>query len=217
MNRVEIKKEAKEKIRHYLINVGEAYFVSFGIFFIIVFVIFYILKPYMTDSLKLLLEIILTIFILPMEIGLNKCILNVVRNNYYEYNIKDLFVPYKKIGTVIGTLLLSSLITLLGFIAIVPGIIFALSYSMVGYILADEDLSIIQTLKMSKQMMLGYKKDFFTFCLSFIGWIILSYFFSIVSIFVTPYMNMSIAIYYDRLKNKKEIESKKSYIDIDSI
>ena len=84
---------------------------------------------------------------------------------------------------------------------IVPGVIVAIGLGMAGLIVIDSDLSAIDALKKSWEMMKGYKWNYFVFILSFIGWIILAPFtLFILFIWLIPYMTVAEVIYYDELK-----------------
>lgn len=97
----------------------------------------------------------------------------------------------------IGTIIIS----IIGFI---PYIVKSISYSMTSYILAkNNDISALETIKLSKTMTSGHKMEIFKMCLSFIGWILLS----IITLgigwilWTGPYMSASFAIIYEKLKN----------------
>ena len=92
---------------------------------------------------------------------------------------------------------------------IIPGIMIAFSLVMVGYLLADskeinpgEARNII---RQSREMMNGYKMDYFIFELSFIGWYFLGIItFGVAYIYVIPYFTFANTLYYQRLKEKRE-------------
>lgn len=113
----------------------------------------------------------------------------------------DLLVPYILIS------LLTGLFTFLwSLLFIIPGIIAAISYSMVYYIALDNpELSATEVIKKSKAMMNGHKLDFFILELSFIGWIILMPFtFGLLSLWLVPYMQVTYANFYNSLKEKNQ-------------
>lgn len=85
---------------------------------------------------------------------------------------------------------------------IVPGIIKALGYAMVPFILEDEpDLSAEDTLRRSYEMMYGHKWDLFVLYLSFIGWWILCLFtLGIGFFFLKPYVKATVAAFYEDIK-----------------
>lgn len=87
---------------------------------------------------------------------------------------------------------------------IIPGIIKSMSYALVPYLLADEDVSIDEdVITRSRMMMDGYKWELFKLHLSFIGWYLLSLLtLGVLGIFyVGPYVNQSIALFYQEVKS----------------
>jgi uncharacterized membrane protein len=86
---------------------------------------------------------------------------------------------------------------------IVPGIITALSYAMVFYILADNPtLKPQDILEQSKQMMNGYKWKLFYLLLRFFLLALLCVLtLGIGFLWLIPYVNITIAKFYDDVKN----------------
>lgn len=98
------------------------------------------------------------------------------------------------------------IITLLWtFLLIVPGMIKGLAYSQTFYILRENPtMSPKMAMEMSENMMRGQKMDFFLFHLSFIGWYLLaSLSAGIGFLFLLPYVQTSVAVYYEELKKSK--------------
>lgn len=148
-------------------------------------------------------SLLISIFTTFLTFGMYKIILSIVRHENTSFN--DIF-SYKK--DFLKLFLLSLIITILcdiGFMfLIIPGIIISLMYSMVYYINVDKNLKIKELLKESKDLIKGYKKDYFFFQLSFIGWILLTILsLGILLIFVGPYMSFAEALYYEELKRIK--------------
>lgn len=99
------------------------------------------------------------------------------------------------------------MITIIVFIAAlftlgILGIILAYAYKMVPYLLRDyPELSAKEAMKMSREMMKGYKWDLFVLDLTFIGWFFLSILtFGIGFFWLTPYICAAEAHFYDDLK-----------------
>ena len=89
---------------------------------------------------------------------------------------------------------------------IVPGVIVGLMFSMTSYLLADGETNIGDVLKKSINMMKGYKWNYFVFCLSFLGWILLGVVtLGLAYIYVLPYMNVATTLYYEELKNNQVV------------
>lgn len=80
-------------------------------------------------------------------------------------------------------------IVLYALLLIIPGIIKAISYSLVSYILArGTNASASEVLDLSAKMMEGHKMDFFLLNLSFIGWHILGILtLGILELWIYPY------------------------------
>jgi uncharacterized membrane protein len=89
---------------------------------------------------------------------------------------------------------------------IIPGIVKALGYSMAFYIMYDNpEIKPLEALKKSQIMMKGYKLKLFLLALSFIGWIILAALpFGLGFFWLNPYMNLSMANFYENLKRNQE-------------
>ena len=96
---------------------------------------------------------------------------------------------------------------ILGAIAfIIPGIILSIAYTMSFYIFADNrEIGAKECLDKSKEMMNGYKLNYFAFGLSFIGWIILCVLI-VPMIWVIPYVTTAQTLYYEELKKIKNEE-----------
>ncbi len=101
-------------------------------------------------------------------------------------------------------LLQSIFIFLWSLLLIIPGIIKTYSYSMAFYIMNDHpEYTAKQCLDESRRMMDGHKFDLFLLHLSFIGWIIVGALtFGIGILWVEPYMQMSVACFYEEIKNR---------------
>ncbi len=112
--------------------------------------------------------------------------------NDKERSYKELFDYYKDFVRIFVTQLLSGIFIMLWtLLLIVPGIIKAISYSLVNIILSDEkykDLSYMDVLKKSETLMNGHKMDYFVLQLSFIGWHLLAILtLGILEIWIAPY------------------------------
>lgn len=129
---------------------------------------------------------------------------------FFKENIKSpaplstIKVGFQNYGRTFITLFLRDLfIVLWCILLIIPGIVKAYSYALVPYILADNpELSPMDAIKRSKEMMNGYKMQAFLLDLSFIGWILLGCITAgIALIFWTcPYMYSSDAAFYLKVK-----------------
>lgn len=150
-----------------------------------------------------ILLFLLTFLTYPLQVGFIKYVLNLYRGK--EADIHDIFDEYKNYKVIILTSLLMTVILTCGYILFfVPGIIWTLGYAFVYYLIADGVTgSPKEILKKSKEMMNGYKMDYFLLNLSFIGWIILGIFtFGILYIWLIPYMTFAEIEFYERIRTK---------------
>lgn len=137
----------------------------------------------------------------PLTLGLSTCFLKFVRRESFIF--ENLFDGFKRFSSsVIAQLLTTIFILLWTLLFIIPGIIAYCSYSMVFYILSDNpNLSAMEALRKSKEMMMGFKWKLFCLHLSFIGWALLSIItLGIGFLWLTPYVYSSIATFYEDLK-----------------
>lgn len=123
--------------------------------------------------------------------------------------IKELFTGYPDFLRIAGTMFLMNLyIVLWTLLLIVPGIIKTCSYALTPFILKDNpELSYNSAIEKSMDMMRGNKWRLFLLGLSFIGWWILSLLTcGIGFLFLYPYIYMSLAKFYEDVKQDYEIE-----------
>ena len=194
-----IKEGAKEKINGHLWDVWKPTLVISFISFIITFIAMLIFgeKSAATSLISSALEFVL----IPASVGMYAYMLKFVRGG--KYDLSDLKSYYDKFVPIIIMTFLIALFTMLGMILlIIPGIIIALGYTMALWIFADnKELEPTACMKKSREMMNGYKWDYFCFMFSFIGWILLCAF-VIPMIWVVPYLSTAEAMYYDELQKK---------------
>lgn len=110
----------------------------------------------------------------PLTVGCDKFF---IVNTNAPAEVGEIKAGFKKYGRNILSIFLANLLICLGTIVIIPGIILTYSYRLVPYILADNDeISATDAIKLSREMMKGYKWKSFVLELSFIGWILLTAF-----------------------------------------
>lgn len=146
-----------------------------------------------------------------VQVGLTYYMIRFIKDEKRE--LKDLFKYSNDFGRIFLTGLLESIFTFLWtLLLIIPGIIKAIAYSLVTFILADEkykDLSYTQILKKSEEMMQGHKMDYFMLQLSFIGWHILAIFtLGLLEIWILPYENTATYKFLNDVKEEYEKSSK---------
>jgi uncharacterized membrane protein len=140
----------------------------------------------------------------PLTLGLATCFLNLVRHESFMF--ENLFDGFKRFSSaIIAQLLITIFVLLWSLLFIIPGIIALYRYSMIFYILSDNpEISAIQALNKSKELMMGFKWKLFCLHLSFIGWALLSILtLGIAYLWLTPYFYSSIANFYEDLKIAK--------------
>lgn len=138
-----------------------------------------------------------------LEVGYARfCLEN---RKYTKTKTSKLLLPYRigKLGHVSYTMFLKNLYTLLWSFTIVGPFIKYYSYMMVPYIIAENpNMKASDVLKLSRDMMDGYKWEMFKLDLSFIGWQILGALtFNIGNlVFTNPVMNATKAEAYMYLR-----------------
>lgn len=146
------------------------------------------------------LSVMLTLLALPLSWGLT---VSLLRNHREEsVDLENLFDGFRggRYTRVFCALFLVQLFTFLwALLLIIPGIIKAFSYALTPYILLDEpELTAKQAIARSCEIMQGRRWKLFCLYLSFIGWGILCLLtFGIGFLWLVPYMNASIAAFYE--------------------
>jgi uncharacterized membrane protein len=118
-------------------------------------------------------------------------------------SINNLFDGFASFGRSFLLFLLQNIFLFLWtLLFIVPGIVKGLSYSMAFFILRDNpSINALDAINASKKMMYGYKAKLFGLYLSFIGWGLLGIFtLGIGYLWLMPYMSLSLANFYEDLK-----------------
>lgn len=201
MNRVKIKEQAKKKIAGNLWVLWKPILVIFACSMVLG------LATFIPG-----INIIASFAIIPLSVGLLKYYLAFIREE--EFSINTLFSSYKDI---IPILLVSILITvftcLWSILFIIPGIIAALSYSQAFFLIANGKVSKqnpMDAIQKSKELMLVHKMDLFIFHLSFLGWSILcALTLELAMIWVIPYYQTSLTLFYDALLKENQEEKEK--------
>lgn len=152
--------------------------------------------------------LLLSILVLyPMEIGYANStrVLYEDGDNKLTSNIFNIgFKNY--LHNVWGYFLMMVFVLLWSLLLFIPGIIMAFAYAMTPYILVENpEMKAIDAIRKSRSMMKGHKFDLFYLELSFIGWILLSILtLGIGLLWLVPYMETSIAAFYNDLKVEAE-------------
>lgn len=141
----------------------------------------------------------------PLMYGIYAYFLRTYRGERPELPV--MFSGFQHFGSTLVLYIISSiLIFLWSLLLIIPGIIAALRYSMAYFILHDNPgMSGLDAIRASTQMMRGYKGKLFLLYLSFIGWALLCVLtLGIGFLWLMPYMNTSLAAFYDQLKSRQQ-------------
>ena len=127
--------------------------------------------------------------------------------------IEDCIVGFKGENftrTFVGYLRYSVFTFLWSLLFVIPGIIKAISYSQMFYLMVeDEDLDPADAQRQSMALMDGHKGEFFILGLSFIPWILLGAItFGIAFIWIAPYMSTTFAEFHVRLMKQAGTKKK---------
>jgi uncharacterized membrane protein len=136
----------------------------------------------------------------PLALGITGYFLRVSRNG--DAILNDMFDGFKNFGNAfIGNFLVGLLTVLAMILLIVPGVIVACGYSQINRIMHDNtNMSGIDAMKASWQLMDGRKMDYFILNLSFIGWALLCILtFGIGFLFLSPYISVTNSKFYDEI------------------
>ena len=166
----------------------------------------------LAQSITSLLSSIIEFALLPMTIGIIVYVVNIVKGKKFE--LGQLFCKYNQFFRIfITNLLVCIFVFLYTLLLIVPGIIRAISYFLVNYILADSDfdnLSSGEILDLSRKIMDGHKAEYFKMNLYYFFMEIVGMFtLGILWIWTIPEMNLANAKFATNLideykKNNKE-------------
>ena len=153
-----------------------------------------------------LLSLAVSLAMLPIEFGLLVYIVKFVRKQPYE--LKELFAHYKEFWPIFClNFLIGLFVTLWSLLFIIPGIIAAISYTMAMLIMVDGETDAMACIRKSKAMMKGYKWDYVVFQLSFILWHLLGIVtLGIAYLYVGPYLTVAEVLYYEDLKEVNPVK-----------
>ncbi len=172
--------------------------------------------PENPNTIASLLNTVIEFALVPLTIGQIVYIVNIVRGKKFE--LGQIFSKYSDFLRIfVSDLLVGVFVFLFTLLLIVPGIIRAISYFLVNYILADDDfkdLSATEILDLSRKLMDGHKTDYFVMSLYYFGMMLLGCFtLGILWIWVIPEMNLAYVKFatelLDEYKKENKIEAKK--------
>lgn len=142
-------------------------------------------------------------FIIVPSIGLGIIMIYLNMAKGIQPDVGRMFDGFQNVGPCVILFLLTNLFTFLwSLLFVIPGIIKGLSYSMGMYILSEHpEMTATEALNESKRIMVGHKGELFVLYLSFIGWYLLAVpTFGLIFIWLTPYIKMTVANFYNAIK-----------------
>jgi len=135
-------------------------------------------------------------------------------SNGNNLDIGDIFIGFKSIGRSLRAGIITNLFVFLwSLLFVVPGMIKFLSYRMTWYILAENpDMTVMEAISKSKEMMSGNKGNLFALYLSYIGWYLLVLLITVVTCGVgmisafpfSAYIETAVAEFYKDLKENSK-------------
>lgn len=146
-----------------LLTVASAILIS--IYLGILLCVLGIVRGYNGSALALLFFLA---FVAIVQLGFIKILLNITGNK--PAVLKQLFGKHNlSVRYLIGTIGYT-IMTLIGLcLLIVPGVLYAIRYSMWGFLLVNKDLDLVDSFKESKRITQGSKKDLFSLYLVLLG------------------------------------------------
>lgn len=207
MNRIEIKERAKEFAFKNKWNIWKPLLIIYAITFAVGFILG-LLGMDTESTIGSIISLAVEVALIPASIGYIYYLIKLI--NGETLDVKEaLLSKYKLFGLILlVSIMVGIFTTLWSLLLIIPGIIYSYKMIMVNYILADtadENTNYKEVMDKSKDMMEGYKMDYFVFTLSFMGWILLGIItFGIALIWVMPYMSVAQVMYYQELKKIHE-------------
>lgn len=168
--------------------------------------------PSLSDSWFGSISTLLSLLMIPVSYSFYISLLKLTRDCDITL-IEDTLETSKKMYTNLfcAGALYTIIITILSLLTLgIAGVIFAYAYRMAPYLMHDyPELTPREALKISREMMKGYKWNLFVLDISFIGWILLGILtLGIGMLFVSPYMQTATALFYDDLRAKTIVEVK---------
>ena len=122
----------------------------------------------------------------------------------YVYPYRTAFSEVNYMRFMLTYFMMQLFIFLWSLLFIIPGIVKSFSYAMTPFILMDHpEMEWKEAITESRRLMDGHKGDLFVLYLSFIPWLLLTCLtMGILLIYVTPYMQMTVANFYRGLKEE---------------
>ena len=158
---------------------------------------------YVPGTTIVIVSSVISLLALPVMVGyvnafsnLYYCSDRALLNNMSSITFKGYF------RSLAAMFLMSLVVGLLTLLLIIPGVIASMAFYLTPYILKDnQELSILDTVRLSRKMMHGHKMQLFCLQLSFIGWGLLNLLtLGIGTLWLLPYMTTTMAAFYQDLR-----------------
>lgn len=206
MDRTAIKKKAFNIVLDNFFVCWKALIVNVFILVIQVVLFNFLLKG-LNDTLSHVFYYIYSFITIPISFGITKYLLNLIYNKNPKFS--DVFYYYRHqiVSVVILSCILNMLFNVGLLLYIIPAVIIYLMFSMSQNIIIEKKTNPIEALKMSMELIKGYKWDYLNFLIGFLGWIVLCFFtLGAAFIFVLPYISIAQNLYYIELKKIKKVK-----------
>ena len=204
MNHKRIKEQSRKILNNNFLDYWKGYLIIIAADFICLSFFKLLLDTSNHELVNSLVSFGVSLLIAPLSFGFTSYIMAITRGD--EHELVDIFQYFKSPNSIwIISILVSFSIMLWSFLFIIPGIIIAISYSLVSYIYIDKNVNPKGCIEESMQLMSGYKWDYFTLLSSFIGLFVLSILtFGLLFVYLIPYVNISKVLYYDEVRALKK-------------
>lgn len=159
----------------------------------------YFWRNYHPSAIAMLLAAALMIMNYMISVGFTIYSLHVSRGEKADYG--NLFDGFGIFFRVLWLAILQGVFVFLwSLLLYIPGIIAAYRYRQSLFLLLDHpEMSALECITASKEMMRGHKGELFALDLSFIGWILLEGLVAPLAIWLVPYREITYANYYNAL------------------
>ena len=153
-----------------------------------------------------LMRLLFWIMEMLFTIGFIKISLDLVRGS--EFTVSDLWsYPQFLIAYVLASIMYAAAVFCGVLLLIIPGIIFSIMFQFYAYLIVDEEMGPVESLKTSQLLTKGVRKRLFLFNLSIVGVNILGFLCLIIGLFWTvPATYVAAAYVYNRIRTDVEGE-----------
>ena len=167
-----------------------------------------------TSMLLYLLTLLLGVVPFIGDVGLSHVALMSSTGDQQQLSFKKFLEPLRHFGRWVALYFLIALkVALWSLLLFIPGLIASYRYRQAVYLmLEDPELGLNRALKLSGELMRGYKWRLFILDLSFILWVVLGSFISfftvisVLDVFLTPYRELTCVQFYRDLRAEHQIE-----------